>query len=118
MSSSVFTLVVRVILELVASEEALLQGLLGHMVRLSSHCRLIGHAGSLNKNAINWNVHAVLDLDDISDLDKTLVDVFLLSISDDVDDFGSFGLLLLLKELLLLVVVTPSGEQRHNSHGS
>ena len=55
-------------LMLMLSEEALLNGLLLEMIRLTSHGRLIGHnTRCLNANSINWDVHSVLDHYDITD---------------------------------------------------
>jgi len=55
-------------LMLMLSEEALLNGLLLEMIRLTSHGRLIGHnTRGLNANSIDWDVHSILDHDDITD---------------------------------------------------
>lgn len=73
-------------LMLTLSEEALLNRLLLKMVRLTSHGRLVRHdTRALDANTINWDVHSILDHDDVSNHEVVSVSLLLDGISLNFD---------------------------------
>jgi len=65
----------------------------------------------LKNKSINWDIHTILDLDDISDLDVFLVEDFFLTISLESDNFADLSDGLLLEELSLFLVVGTGSDK-------
>jgi hypothetical protein len=84
---------------------------LGHfffwqVIRFTSHCRFVTHDTIAFEYAtINWDVHTISDLDNITDLQIISVNGLLLSISNALDDFRVFFDELLLQEFSFLLVI-------------
>lgn len=71
---------------------ALLEGLLLHLVGLASHGGLIkGKLRSLEENAVDGDGHAVLDIDDITNVEVVVVEDFLLAVTEHAADVLLIG---------------------------
>lgn len=89
------------------------------MIRLASHGGFIAHnTDCLKDDAVDGDVHTVLDLDFIADFDVVHVDDCLLRVSKYGNSFGGFGKGLLLQELLFLTVVGPGSNQGYNGNSN
>ena len=55
------------------------------MIRFTSHCRLIRHdTKARNDYSVNWDIHTVLNFDDVTDSDMISMKNHNFSVSEDI----------------------------------
>ena len=78
------SLVAAVFFVLTLSLSALIIGFLGQVIGLSSHGRFVTHdTNALDDDTIDWDVHTIDDLDQVTNLDVVLVDLRFFAVSHD-----------------------------------
>lgn len=88
------------------SLSALVIGLFNQVIGLTCKRGLIREdTGGLEYKTIDWNIHTILDLDNVSDLDVFLMECLFFAISKDGNNFADLCNGLLLEELSLFLVV-------------
>jgi hypothetical protein len=71
-------------LMLVLSEKALINTFLRQVIRLSSHGRFVTHdTHTIDDDTINWDVHTILNHDNITNQQVVSVHLLLFGVSDD-----------------------------------
>jgi hypothetical protein len=71
------------------SNETFVVSFLHQMIRLSSHGRLVTqNTVGFNADTIDWNVHTVNNLNDISNLKEISMSLLFFAISHDLDSFA------------------------------